>query len=501
MQATFKSQVRATSLGLLLLSLAACSTPNPLYCDESSDCSHLRGRTFCDIDAILPDSELKNTCVDAPDGEVCNRAQACVTAERPVCNNPSMGVCVECTSNDDCEGDCDLETEACIPPVILCTPGTGGDSTCVTTDPNRPFCTAVDTCSECVTSLHCLKADKAVCDAVDFSCRSCEAHAECGSFYCEQDGLCADPGTLLYVDTTGSGNACTQAEPCLSLDNALTKITEQRKRIVILPGNYAQRLSINDKVVELIGIGDVVINADLSGSQNSVRVEGSSDVLLSGITFEPVQASENTDILRCDGPSAQLRLDRVKVSKSRDLGAYVTDCEIEINASTFIKNAGGAIEVTGAGGFSITNSVIADNLTTGNRPAVGLASSGTLKRFDFNTVVGNASLTGLTAGVNCTTTGFQATSNIVYGNTTNTDGASGANFSGCQWQYSNVEGIAATNNNISADPLLEGNGDFHLKANSPCIDAGDPATTLLTDIDGEARNQGAAPDIGADERE
>jgi parallel beta-helix repeat protein/predicted outer membrane repeat protein len=58
--------------------------------------------------------------------------------------------------------------------------------------------------------------------------------------------------------------------------------------------------------------------------------------------------------------------------------------------------------------------------------------------------------------------------------------------------------------NIALDPLFlaPSAGDYHLAANSPCIDAGDPAYTpepAETDIDGESRLTGARVDIGADE--
>jgi hypothetical protein len=44
-----------------------------------------------------------------------------------------------------------------------------------------------------------------------------------------------------------------------------------------------------------------------------------------------------------------------------------------------------------------------------------------------------------------------------------------------------------------------GAGDYHLKSTSPAIDAGDPSSYPATDIDGQARPLGAAPDAGADE--
>ena len=80
--------------------------------------------------------------------------------------------------------------------------------------------------------------------------------------------------------------------------------------------------------------------------------------------------------------------------------------------------------------------------------------------------------------------------------------------------YSNIEGgmssIAGEGQliwaagNFVADPLFADAdmGGYHLAANSPCIDAGDPETTLdpqETDFDGEPRLQHCGIDTGADE--
>jgi predicted outer membrane repeat protein len=58
-------------------------------------------------------------------------------------------------------------------------------------------------------------------------------------------------------------------------------------------------------------------------------------------------------------------------------------------------------------------------------------------------------------------------------------------------------------NNINTDPLFvdPDNGDYHLQADSPCIDQGDPYAPELpdTDFEGDDRIIGDAPDIGADE--
>jgi hypothetical protein len=101
-------------------------------------------------------------------------------------------------------------------------------------------------------------------------------------------------------------------------------------------------------------------------------------------------------------------------------------------------------------------------------------------------------------------------SNIVAGNTAATGGGiydSGYGPSAVDYNdvWNNTNGgyvnVTPGAHDISADPRLvdPDAGDFHLAADSPCIDAGDPANYPPTDFEGEARPNGAAPDIGADE--
>ncbi len=57
------------------------------------------------------------------------------------------------------------------------------------------------------------------------------------------------------------------------------------------------------------------------------------------------------------------------------------------------------------------------------------------------------------------------------------------------------------NNLIDVDPEFvdRANGDFHLSATSPAIDAGDDEIEVADDMDGDFRPQGSSSDIGADE--
>jgi hypothetical protein len=75
--------------------------------------------------------------------------------------------------------------------------------------------------------------------------------------------------------------------------------------------------------------------------------------------------------------------------------------------------------------------------------------------------------------------------------------------------HSDIQGGFGGEGNIDADPLFvdSDNGDYHLTADSPCIDAGTDEHLVdeenivpEDDIDGDARPHGEGVDIGSDEQ-
>jgi hypothetical protein len=100
-------------------------------------------------------------------------------------------------------------------------------------------------------------------------------------------------------------------------------------------------------------------------------------------------------------------------------------------------------------------------------------------------------------------------SNIVVGNTAGSIGGGIYNSGAPTLDYNDVwnntggnySGVYPGAQDISIDPRLvdPANGDFHLAADSPCIDAADPVNYPPTDFEGDPRPNGVAPDIGADE--
>lgn len=205
-------------------------------------------------------------------------------------------------------------------------------------------------------------------------------------------------------------------------------------------------------------------------------------------------------------------------------GALSLDsCAVSIDRCRFEHNYG----INGAGLYlircydnpcSITNCLFANN--TSGHFGGGLAISDSSPLMSNLTVVNNHSI-----GVNCGGIFFYQHSSpdvwncIVYGNTNNTlldepiqmwswtydDYA--PEFHNCLIQYdleniSNHEVITVYENCIDTDPLFADaeNEDYHLTADSPCIDAGSPETpeALLNglDLDGSRRVKGNGIDMG-----
>ena len=147
-----------------------------------------------------------------------------------------------------------------------------------------------------------------------------------------------------------------------------------------------------------------------------------------------------------------------------------TNCLLSGNSAP---QGGGAIYL-GGGTSTITNSTFYNNETTGN--------GGGLFNDNSNPSISNCIFSENTAGVS----GDQ-----IYGGSPTVD-------------YSYVEGgwTGAGDNNLDVnDPGLDNDG-YHLEANSPCINAGDPnyiAEEDEKDIDGNPRVMAERVDMGADE--
>ncbi|MBE7499782.1 MAG: hypothetical protein HS113_05635 [Verrucomicrobiales bacterium] len=184
---------------------------------------------------------------------------------------------------------------------------------------------------------------------------------------------------------------------------------------------------------------------------------------------------------------------------------------VAVSGASTLLAAGGGLYAT-AGSPTIANNVFVGNRTPTNSTLYGRGGalyfdtpSGSLPRVVHNTFLDNTAAsggglflaTGTTAriannivafgssGLAAASPGTVATFNCVFGNATN-----------------DYAGIAAGSGSLSADPRLVAwrSGNYRLRADSPCLEAGDPTIDAGTlDFYAEPRRVAERPDLGADE--
>ncbi|HEY3267011.1 MAG TPA: right-handed parallel beta-helix repeat-containing protein [Armatimonadota bacterium] len=186
----------------------------------------------------------------------------------------------------------------------------------------------------------------------------------------------------------------------------------------------------------------------------------------------------NTGVSVTNGTAAILN--NLIVNNQRGISSSISTLEIRNNVVA--NNSEEGIRLTGTG-----SPVVANNTIVGNTPpdySAAVAADGETRPTLLNNII--AFNTGGLYGNGAT---IVLRNNDIYGN-------NGADFR----YYDDPTGQSG---NISADPRLANlaAGDYHLLAGSPCIDKGDNTAVKPgdLDLDGQARQAGAAVDIGADE--
>ncbi len=190
--------------------------------------------------------------------------------------------------------------------------------------------------------------------------------------------------------------------------------------------------------------------------------------------------------------------------------------------STGFVRGGGGIYVTGNGNPNIANNFFLNNVATNGPGSTSAASGGALAcdtsaapRFVGNTLVGNLASSPFQfypengGGIYSASLGAIIANNVVaFGSSGITAVTLATNFypnvrnncvfgNGTNYIWSDLTG---TNGNISVDPRFQAMNDFHLRADSPCINAGLNSYVLGgSDIDGKTRIAGGTVDVGAHE--
>ncbi|MBA3831938.1 MAG: right-handed parallel beta-helix repeat-containing protein [Chthoniobacterales bacterium] len=179
-----------------------------------------------------------------------------------------------------------------------------------------------------------------------------------------------------------------------------------------------------------------------------------------------------------------------------DHGFYLCGDNMTVVNNVIVRNSGAGIQVAGYDGVEnihIYNNTIAYSGTRGIVLWPAQEDGGTTidyAQIDNNIIAFNG--TDGIDGCNPAGTGNVVSNNVIYGNAgTSIDWLACGPFGQGGFQVT-------VTNTIAADPKFFRFDDFHLRADSPAIDAGlNLGTAVPIDYDGVVRPQGAGFDIGA----
>lgn len=383
------------------------------------------------------------------------------------------------------------------------------------------------TCVECIANADCTSVAAPVCDLGAHTCGPCTASAQCASEACDtKSGQCVDEPAIVYAAPVGSTDySCgARQSPCQDLDKAVGRIGAGRTHLRLLPGEYDQRLVIDNISVVVVADGATIRTNDTAGE--AVTVFNNADVRISGLTINGTPKPG----VGCD--KAALSLTQVRIVRAAGDGIFAQNCNLtvedsEVSDCVFGINAGtGTLDLRASriahnqnGGVQFGNSStkIRDSLFINNSNSAqyfgavrgsGGGTPGQEVLIAYNTFVQNQVNSAYIGIVNCADIpGAVVANNIFHKNLVN-----GLVDKDQTVMYCQTSGVVAGNvsdanlgagNTFVATPgfVDYANLDLHLVAGSPAIDQGSVQYSSGRDFDGKPRLAGAAPDCGAYERQ
>ena len=173
----------------------------------------------------------------------------------------------------------------------------------------------------------------------------------------------------------------------------------------------------------------------------------------------------------------------------------LSNCTITDNSTT-VYDGGGIFCISAIA--NITNTLITRNDANDWGGAISSWGESTLN-IDSCTVINNTA-SETSGGINIYDDSVNITNSILWNNSPQEiDVYEGGNEPTIT--YTDIQGGYSGTGNINENPLFTdpNNGEYLLQTNSPCIDAGDPNSTVLRDIEGYLRPIGKGYDMGAHE--
>ncbi len=281
---------------------------------------------------------------------------------------------------------------------------------------------------------------------------------------------------IVYVDqdATGLNDGTSWADADTSIQKGLNDADAEDKWVWVAEGTYLENINMRRGVALFGGFDgtetelnqrDPTTNMTIIDGQNSGHVvNGIDDCRIDGFFIQ------NGNSFAGGG-----------VYSSFDHNFFITNNVIRNNSASSI---GGGIYASGTSSvFSFDQAIIVGNVLHDNSASTngaGIYFNVTPSIVTMNTVVGND---GDGIFVASTLRRPFVLGNIFWDNTTQVAGSAFVDYSDVQGGYPGL-------GNIDADPLFVNKSahDYHLTANSPCIDAGHP---LFLDPDSTRQDMGA----------
>lgn len=446
---------------------ASCTKPNPAACCTSeSDCAAIGLSTIKACATGL--ACVQNTCVAAS----CSSDADC-PADHPAC---SQGLCVDCDASHSCSA-------------------------------SEPVCNLdVNTCGPCSTAADCSAfAATPFCDVASGACRGCKLDTECDTGACASDGTCVPESAIIWVATGGvTTGSCTRTAPCASLAYAISQGSPARTHVVMAAGAYptaigansiatnAPQLTIHGGGATLLATGSpaqTIVTAsipvtliDLTLYGDAIPIDAQATVELAGVT---IQSAKHVNV------SASLAATDLQVTGGTEIDAFLVNGGATLTLDRAVITRSGAVSGATASVVHLNNVLI---WGTAGR-ALGLSGAGDIS---FTTITDSGASTGAAPCVALLNPSIQVTSSIMWlpqGCTGAPNGDAAGN--GATFVSSIISNATPTPGVTNVDPQFVNPTahDYHLMATSPAVNA--VSTGPAVDLDGTARPQGAAYDIGA----
>ncbi len=277
--------------------------------------------------------------------------------------------------------------------------------------------------------------------------------------------------------------------------------------LTMAPGTFYERVNFNGKPVTLRStdpndpnvVAATIIDANGVGNGITCSLDEGAASVIDGLTVRHAQTASTYAGIKCVSASPAIRNCVLRDSYS---GIYLDNSSSEITHCQGINNSYYGLTLSGSSAPVVSRGVFSNNGSYGvqcnNSGSTVVKNCVIASNANSGVYVGNGAHAAVT---NCTFVGNTSRGLSAYNTSTDVDVNScilwnnNDDLLNCSATFSCIEDSDTGRGNIHTNPLFHnaGNGDFHLDANSPCIDAGTP----WFDYANEPSPNGGRIDMGA----